>query len=86
MHYAEYACHSRPGSFPFKCEPESIKRNELRKPGYYLSVYPLRLFHTIPGVNGLQERWMHGENIYSLAAKLVYVKDGCGTFRFDHYK
>lgn len=39
----------RAGSFPFKCEPESIKPNELRKPGDYLSVYPPRLFHTTSG-------------------------------------
>ena len=45
MHYTEYACHSCPGSFPFKCELESIKANELRKSDYYLSVYSMRLFH-----------------------------------------
>lgn len=48
MHYTEYACHSCPGSFPFKCELESIKGNELRNPGYYLSVYPPRLLHHHP--------------------------------------
>lgn len=32
MHYTEWACHTRPGSFPLKWELQSIKGNELRVP------------------------------------------------------
>lgn len=74
MHYAEQACHSRPGSFPFKCEPESIKRNELQKPGYYLSVYPLRLFYTTPGVTRCRNGGCTGKIFTTLQSNCFTLK------------
>lgn len=68
----------RAGSFPFKCEPESIKPNELRKPGDYLSVYPPRLFHTTSGFT----RCRNARGKYLQPN----VNEAYRSFKFDHYK
>lgn len=69
-----------PGSFPLKRELESIKGNELRKPGYYLSVHPPRLFHHLQlRVSNTMGKVDERENIFSLGAKLPHAVKRSGA-------